>query len=106
MTITANITTVTDSFQVVEINSSEASYGTEAIKEAINAVASLPTDATKGVVISHRGAIWVHSAIAHHFHIAAWVGHYDPRLNGAVVVQSHKRGFAVGDVIEIPKPAA
>ena len=103
--ITAKITATTDDYQVVEINSSEASYGTEAINEAIEAVASLPIDTTIGVVISHRGAIWLHSAIAHHFHVAAWVGHLDPRLGGAVVVQSHKRGFTVGDVISIPKSA-
>ena len=105
MTITAKITATTDDFQVVEINSSEASYGTEAISEAIEAVASLPIDTTIGVVVSHRGAIWLHSALAHHFHIAAWVGHLDPRLGGAVVVQSHKRGYAVGDIISIPKSA-
>lgn len=102
MTITAKITVTTDDFQVVELTSSEQSYGTEAIAEAIEAVASLPIDTTIGVVISHRGAIWLHSAIAHHFHVAAWVGHLDPRL-GAVVVQSHKRGYVVGDVISIPK---
>ena len=101
--ITAKIVSATDNFQVVELTSSEASYGTEAISEAIEAVSSLPIDTTIGVVISHRGAIWVHSAVAHHFHVAAWVGHLDPRLGGAVVVQSHKRGFTVGDVISIPK---
>ena len=106
MTITAKITTTTDDYQVVEIYSSEQTYGTEAIGEALEAVTSLPIVHSKGVVISHRGSIWLHSALAHHFHIAAWVAHFDPRVGdggGAVVVQSHKRGYAVGDVISIPK---
>ena len=106
--ITAKITTATDDYQVVEIYSSEQTYGTEAIGEALEAVSNLPIAHSKGVVISHRGSIWLHSAIAHHFHIAAWVAHFDPRVGdggGAVVVQSHKRGYAVGDVISIPKSA-
>lgn len=106
--ITAKITATTDDFQVVEIASSEQTYGTEAIAEAIEAVSSLPIVHSKGVVISHRGSIWLHSALAHHFHIAAFVAHFDPRVTdggGAVIVQSHKRGYAVGDIISIPKSA-
>lgn len=106
--ITAKVVSVTDDFQVVEISSSEQTYGTEAIAEAIEAVTALPIVHSKGVVLSHRGSIWLHSALAHHFHIAAFVAHFDPRVTdggGAVVVQSHKRGFTVGDVISIPKSA-
>lgn len=104
--ITAKITKTTDDFQVVEIMASEQTYGTEAIGEAIEAVSSLPIIHSKGVILSHRGSIWLHSAVAHHFHIAAWVAHFDPRVGnggGAVIVQTHKRGFSVGDVISIPK---
>jgi len=55
-------------------------------------------DFKKGVVIDGRGPIWLHSFLAHHCHPAAWVAHNDPRL-GAVVVQSHVKGIAAGDVI-------
>ncbi|MFM6133418.1 MAG: CRISPR-associated ring nuclease Crn3/Csx3, partial [Sphaerospermopsis kisseleviana] len=102
--ITAKITANTDEFQVVELISSEQTYGVEAISEALNAVSELSINHAKGVVISHRGSIWLHSAVAHYFHIAAFVAHFDPRVGdgdggGAVVVQTHKRGFSVGDVI-------
>lgn len=100
--INAIIKTVTSDLQVVEITSTEPSYGVEAISEALDAVSALPIDLTKGVIISHRGAIWLHSSIAHEFHASAWVAHLDPRLGGGVVVQSHKRGISVGDVIEVP----
>jgi CRISPR-associated Csx3 family protein len=102
MTITANIAQSNEQFQVIEILSTEASYDTSAIISAIAAVDALAIDFKKGVIISHRGAIWLHSAIAHHCHIAVWVAHLDPRL-GAVVVQSHFPGVRVGDIIEIPK---
>ncbi|MFM6135269.1 MAG: CRISPR-associated ring nuclease Crn3/Csx3, partial [Sphaerospermopsis kisseleviana] len=106
--ITAKITANTDEFQVVELISSEQTYGVEAISEALNAVSELSINHAKGVVISHRGSIWLHSAVAHHFHVAAFVAHFDPRVGdggggGAVVVQTHKRGLSVGDVISIPK---
>lgn len=29
----------------------------------------------------------------------AWVGCYDPRLDGAVVVESHTKGVGVGQVV-------
>ncbi len=101
--ITASISFENENFQVVELDSSELSYDTTAIEEAINAVDGLTIDFQKGVIISHRGAIWVHSAIAHHLHVASWVAHLDPRLGAAVVAQSHLPGISVGDKIEIPK---
>lgn len=99
--INASISFIADKFQIVEIVSSENSYDTSAVKEALDAVKTLDVDPTKGVVISHRGAIWLHSAIAHYFHHTVWVAHFDPRLNGAVVAQSHKKGIDAGDFISI-----
>lgn len=61
-----------------------------------------PVDLMKGVVLSGRGPIWVFATLAHKFHPCAWVGTHDPRLGGAVVVQSHVSDINVGDVIEIP----
>ena len=56
---------------------------------------------TKGVIISGRGPIWLHSFLAHEYHPAVWVGHLDPRLNGAVVVQSHVKDVSEGDIIQL-----
>ncbi len=58
-------------------------------------------DPTGGVVISGRGPIWLHSALAHHYHPTRWVAHYDPRLGGAVVVQTHHPSMRVGQVVRI-----
>ena len=57
--------------------------------------------ATKGVVISGRGPIWLHAYLAHIYHFTAFVAHYDPRLGGGVVVASHKPGVREGDVIPL-----
>ena len=100
--INATLKTITDDFQVVEFTSTEPSYGVEAIAQALDAVSALSIDLKKGVIISHRGAIWLHSAVAHEFHASAWVAHLDPRLGGGVVVQSHKREVLVGDIIDVP----
>ena len=32
---------------------------------------------------------------------SVWVGVYDPRLNGAVIVQSHTKNIKEGDIIPI-----
>ncbi len=58
-------------------------------------------DSTKGVVISGRGPIWLHSFLAHFYHPTKFVAHYDPRLGGAVVVQSHNRKYHVGQIIKL-----
>lgn len=56
-------------------------------------------DGRKGVVISGRGPVWLYGVLVHHYHPTAWVATHDPRLGGAVVVQTHCPGIAVGQVI-------
>lgn len=64
-------------------------------------------DGTGGVIISGRGPVWLYAALAHHYHVAAWVGTFDPRLGGAVVTSRHNHSApAVGTVIMLPKAAA
>jgi len=58
-------------------------------------------DATKGVVISGRGPIWLYAYLTHYYHYTLWVATYDPRLGGAVVVQSHTPSKREGDVIPV-----
>ena len=55
----------------------------------------------KGVIISGRLPVWAHSAIAHLFHPAKFVAHFDPRLGGGVVVASHDTNYRVGQVIPV-----
>lgn len=54
----------------------------------------------QGVVLSGRGPTWLFGALAHHFHPAQWVGFHDPRLGGAVVVQSHVKEFIPGQLVK------
>ena len=56
---------------------------------------------TKGVVLSGRGPVWLYAFLTHHYHPTLWVATFDPRLGGAVVVESHG-GPAVGTVVPVP----
>jgi len=58
-------------------------------------------DGTKGVIISGRGPIWLYGYLCHTYHPTAWVGFFDPRLGGAVVVQSHRQNIQVGQVLPV-----
>jgi len=57
------------------------------------------------VVIEGRAPIWRYGMALHLLHgsPAAAIAFYDPRL-GAVMVASHSREWAVGDVVEITLP--
>ena len=59
-------------------------------------------DGTKGVVLSGRGPVWLYAALAHNYHATAWVGTFEPRLAGAVVVERHvETAPAVGAVVPV-----
>lgn len=63
-----------------------------------------PIPRGKGVVISGRGPVWLFGALVHHFHPTPFVATFDPNQNGGVIVQSHSKNWAVGDVIPVPQP--
>ena len=67
----------------------------------------LPKDVqfSQGIVIEGRGAIWLYGYLVHECHPAAWVGCYDPRLEGAVVVATHKHEVSVGQVLKLSLPS-
>jgi len=70
-------------------------------------VVHLPNlDRRKGVVISGRGPIWLYGYLVHECHPHPWVGLFDPRLGGAVVVETHVKDVNVGQVIPIPDGVA
>jgi CRISPR-associated protein Csx3 len=56
----------------------------------------------KGILLDGRAPIWVFATLVHHFHATQWVATNDPRQGGAIVVESHKSGVSVGDVIPLP----
>jgi CRISPR-associated protein Csx3 len=57
--------------------------------------------ASKGVVLSGRGPIWLYGFLVHYYHPVRWVATFDPRLNGAVVVESHHPGMEVGEILPL-----
>ena len=60
--------------------------------------------AHKGVILSGRGPVWLYGFLVHYYHPTKWVATYDPRLQGAVVVESHTPEVQVGDIIPIENP--
>jgi|SRR5450759_1923790 len=57
--------------------------------------------AHKGVVLSGRGPVWLYCFLTHFYHPTKFVATYDPRLQGAVVVESHGSQYKVGDIIPV-----
>lgn len=58
-------------------------------------------DPKKGVVLSGRGPIWLFCALAHRYHHTLWVATHDPRLGGAVVIQTHTPELKIGDIVRM-----
>jgi len=81
----------------------ELADGVIAPSDLAGALESAPqVDPTKGVIISGRGPVWLFAALAHEYHPCKWVATYDPRLGGAVVVESHHPDAPqVGEVIPL-----
>lgn len=58
---------------------------------------------SKIVILSGRGPIWLYGHLIHYYHPVKAIAIFDPRLDGAVVVESHTKEFKVGDLIEKEK---
>lgn len=58
-------------------------------------------NSTKGVILSGRGPIWLYCYLTHYYHPTKFIATYDPRLGGAIVVESHDTKHRVGEVVEI-----
>jgi CRISPR-associated protein Csx3 len=57
-------------------------------------------DESKGVILSGRGPIWVYCFLTHFYHPTKFIATYDPRLGGAVIVESHAKMYHVGMVFK------
>lgn len=70
-------------------------------------VADLPAiPGDRIVIISGRGPIWLFGVIIHHYHYCQAIATHDPRLDGAVVIESHIRGVNIGDIVHLPAKAS
>lgn len=54
-----------------------------------------------GIILSGRGPVWLYGFLVHYYHPTRWVATYDPRLQGAVVVETHTPKVQVGDIIPL-----
>lgn len=54
----------------------------------------------KGVILSGRGPIWLYCFLTHFYHPTKFVATYDPRLEGAVIVERHAPEYNVGSVLK------
>lgn len=54
----------------------------------------------KIIILSGRGPIWLYAFMVHHFHPCKAIAIFDPRLDGAVVVESHDKKINIGDLIK------
>ena len=90
-------TTENDTFTLVDIEIENGTAEPSDLKSM-----ELPTvKGNKGVVLNGRAPIWVFGTLIHHFHATQWVATNDPRQGGAIVVESHKSGVSVGDIIPL-----
>jgi len=86
---------------LVEVVLSRGLIEPREIPDLLRAVESrVPAGGTEPVVVSGRLPVWAFAALAHLFYPRPWVGTFDPRLGGGVVVTSHDpNGPSVGDVV-------
>ncbi len=61
--------------------------------------------AQKGVILSGRGPVWLYGFLIHFYHPTRFVAVHDPRLAGAVVVESHHSHWSPGDIIPLMDPS-
>jgi len=69
--------------------------------EVLKRIKPPKVDGTKGVVLSGRGPIWLYGYLIHCYHPTKYIATYDPRLGGAVVVESHDPELEVGEMIKM-----
>jgi CRISPR-associated protein Csx3 len=56
---------------------------------------------SKGVILSGRGPIWLYCFLTHFYHPTKFIATYDPRLQGAVIVETHSTAYLIGTVLNI-----
>jgi CRISPR-associated protein Csx3 len=88
-----------EKFSVIEFEI-EGVIEPSSLSGAVSALKQAGVALDQGLILSGRGPIWLFCAFAHELHPAQWVACHDPRLGGAVVVQSHVRDVEVGQLIK------
>jgi CRISPR-associated protein Csx3 len=68
--------------------------------EDLAALTPPKVDGSKGVILSGRGPVWLYCFLTHFYHPTKFIATYDPRLGGAVIVETHSAEYAVGSVLK------
>jgi len=68
--------------------------------EDLSALSPPEVNGAKGVVLSGRGPIWLYCFLTHFYHPTKFIATYDPRLEGAVIVERHSSKYRVGSIIK------
>jgi CRISPR-associated protein Csx3 len=68
--------------------------------EDLAALTPPKVDGSKGVILSGRGPIWLYCFLTHFYHPTKFIATYDPRLGGAVIVETHSAEYAIGSVLK------
>ena len=71
------------------------------LPETLGSLDPPKVDPTKGVVLSGRGPIWLYCYLTHCYHLTKFIAAYDPRLGGAVIVESHSPQYKIGEIIKV-----
>ena len=99
---TQNLTIDNQSVTVVEI---ELEEGEVLRPDQLTRMQPPHLSGMQGVVISGRAPIWLYSYLVHWYHATRWVGIFDPRLGGAVVISRHHYTAPnIGDIVKLPQP--
>jgi len=53
------------------------------------------------VILSGRGPIWLYGFLIHFYHPVRAIAVFDPRLDSAVIIESHTIEFRVGDITKV-----
>jgi CRISPR-associated protein Csx3 len=69
--------------------------------EDLAALTPPKVDGSKGVILSGRGPIWFYCFLTHFYHPTKFIATYDPRLEGAVIVETHSLEHAIGSVLNL-----
>ncbi|AKB78436.1 CRISPR-associated protein, Csx3 family [Methanosarcina horonobensis HB-1 = JCM 15518] len=69
--------------------------------EDLSTIAPPEINGAKGVVLSGRGPIWLYCFLTHFYHPTKFVATYDPRLEGAVIVERHVAEYKVGSILRL-----
>ena len=92
-------------YRVVKVVKFEISGGICTPEEFAEAAASVEKELPGGkpVLLNGRGPVWGYGMLIHASHPTPVVATYDPRLEGYVVVATHTKDYALGQIIPDPE---